>query len=160
MPPAIEEHDTDFSEEHKSPDSSDIKTEPLADNSALLTRRVDKNSNTMPASSSTPYLDRIRAHPVLREIPWLDGQELSVSQINASIRTQQKGALLVVTRGNIQPQSCHRCANGNGRFTECIALDGFYSGSCATCVFPSKGNSCSLRFPTGMLCHEICSLRR
>ena len=96
-------------------------------------------------TSTTPYLDRLRQHPLVRDIPWREGQQLLEEEVNSGTRTQQKGALALVTRGKIVAQPCDTCVKGNGRFTECIAMDEFYSGSCATCVFPSKGVSCSLR---------------
>lgn len=91
------------------------------------------------------FLDRISVLPEMREIPWRDGQALPVKRSSESSRVQQRGACLVATRGRVVQKPCTHCESGYGRFSHCIVLDEWFQGACATCIFTSKGNKCSLR---------------
>ncbi|OWP05539.1 hypothetical protein B2J93_7883 [Marssonina coronariae] len=54
-----------------------------------------------PPASYIPFLDRLRALPELRPIPWRPGQELPRERSFDSPRVQQRGATLLSTRGAI-----------------------------------------------------------
>lgn len=101
------------------------------------------------ASSSTTsqhrFSEKLRTLPVVRPIPWRPGQELPPEKSSDSPRVQQRGAVLLATRGQIADPPCTHCAGGYGRFSECIALGNWFQGACSGCVFTSKGNKCSLR---------------
>ena len=101
-----------------------------------------------PGGAHLPFLDRLKALPEVRPIPWRPGQELPPERSTESPRVQQRGALLLVTRGQRVEPPCTHCANGYGRFTECITLENWFQGACSGCIFTSKGNKCSLRFQT------------
>ncbi|CAG8973362.1 hypothetical protein HYALB_00000125 [Hymenoscyphus albidus] len=100
------------------------------------------------SSSQIPFLERLRALPEVRSIPWRPGQELPREKAIDSPRVQQRGAILLSTRGNVVESACSHCAGGFGRFAQCITLDPWFQGACSTCIFTSKGNKCSLRFQT------------
>ncbi|TAQ91051.1 hypothetical protein B7494_g585 [Chlorociboria aeruginascens] len=95
-----------------------------------------------------PFLDRLRALPKVRPVPWRVGQELPPEKSTDSPRVQQRGACLLSTRGKIVETPCTHCASGFGRFSHCITLDDWFQGACSTCIFTSKGNKCSLRIET------------
>ena len=99
-------------------------------------------------TSSIPFLDRLRQLPEIRPIPWREGQELPREKAIDSPRVQQRGAILLSTRGNVVATPCSHCAGGFGRFSQCITLDAWFQGACSTCIFTSKGNKCSLRCQT------------
>lgn len=148
MPPAVDEKDSYSQEENLSPTSPEIKSESPNNDIASREQRVTKAPVIMASTkvSSTKLLKSIEAFPSVRRIPWREGQELSQSHMDSETRTQEKGAFLLVTRGDIQPRSCTRCAAGNGKFSECVALEALFQGSCASCVFAHKASECSLRF--------------
>lgn len=95
-----------------------------------------------------PFLDRLRALPEVRQIPWRPGQELPPEKSIDSPRVQQRGAVLLSTRGGEAPSPCSHCAAGYGRFSKCIIKEQWFQGACSGCIFTSKGNKCSLRFQT------------
>ncbi|KAG9238851.1 hypothetical protein BJ875DRAFT_479910 [Amylocarpus encephaloides] len=97
---------------------------------------------------SVPFLDRLRQLPEIRAIPWREGQELPREKAIDSPRVQQRGAILLSTRGNAVAAPCSHCAGGFGRFSQCVTLDAWFQGACSTCIFTSKGNKCSLRCQT------------
>lgn len=99
-------------------------------------------------TSQIPFLERLRQLPEVRPIPWRPGQELPREKAIDSPRVQQRGAILLSTRGNVVESPCSHCAGGFGRFAQCITLDPWFQGACSTCIFTSKGNKCSLRFQT------------
>jgi hypothetical protein len=120
-------------------------------------------SSPMPKTNHIPFLDRLRALPEVRQIPWRPGQELPPEKSTDSPRVQQRGACLLATRGNIMQNPCEHCAAGLGRFTSCITLEHWFQGACSTCIFTSKGNKCSLRVETlGKFCCgvELCTTDR
>jgi len=99
-----------------------------------------------PGSIHIPFLDRLRAIPEVRVIPWRPGQELPLERSINSPRVQQRGATLLSTRGAVAPSPCEHCAAGYGRFSQCVILEHWFQGACSGCIFTSKGNKCSLRF--------------
>jgi hypothetical protein len=40
---------------------------------------------------------------------------------------------------------CMHCTAGSGVWTECITVDGMFTGSCANCHYGSEGTRCSFR---------------
>ncbi|KAF7863200.1 hypothetical protein EAF04_007283 [Stromatinia cepivora] len=91
------------------------------------------------------FLDRIKVLPEMRDLPWREGQALPPEKSTESQRVQQRGACMVATRGRIMTKPCTHCDQGYGRFSHCIVLEEWFQGACATCIFTSKGNKCSLR---------------
>lgn len=91
------------------------------------------------------FLDRIKVLPEMRDIPWREGQTLPPERSTESQRVQQRGACMVATRGRVMTKPCTHCESGYGRFSQCIVLEEWFQGACATCIFTSKGNKCSLR---------------
>jgi hypothetical protein len=113
--------------------------------SATQDVREQERSSPRPGSIHIPFLDRLRALPEVREIPWRPGQELPPDRSIDSPRVQQRGAILLSTRGAAAPIPCEHCAAGYGRFSSCITLDQWFQGACSGCIFTSKGNKSSLR---------------
>jgi len=112
-------------------------------------QRAERSINpNNPNSSHLPFLERLRALPILRPIPWRPGQELPAEKAMDSPRVQSRGAILLSTRGKVMDTPCSHCSAGFGRFSQCITLENWFQGACSTCIFTSKGNKCSLRFQT------------
>lgn len=105
--------------------------------------RVTPNPPTAPIPSSSAIVESLRSLPLKRTVPWREGHEAH-GDIEL-MRSQQRHAILMAERGQVRDPPCRLCENGNGCFTVCVALDGFFGGACSSCVFPSKGSMCSLR---------------
>lgn len=99
----------------------------------------------LPALPVSTLLDRLQKLEQVRPIPWRAGQELPPDKSTHSSRVQQRGATLLSTRGVVSNPPCQSCASGNGRFSVCVTADNWFRGACASCLFTSKGNRCSLR---------------
>src|SRR6187402_1592968 len=111
-----------------------------------------QQSSSKAGTVYVPFLDRLRALPEKRAVPWRPGQELPPERSINSPRVQQRGAILLSTRGAVTETPCSHCAAGYGRFSVCITLEQWFQGACSSCIFTSKGNKCSLRFQTsGMI---------
>ncbi|KAK4654415.1 hypothetical protein QC762_403925 [Podospora pseudocomata] len=54
-------------------------------------------------------------------------------------------AALAHSRGDIAPEPCDRCREGQGRFAECVVMPGKFKGACANCRWAAKYWSCSFR---------------
>jgi hypothetical protein len=98
-----------------------------------------------PTTAHVSFLDRLRTVPEVRPIPWRPGQELPAERSIDSPRMQQRGAIMLATRGHISEKPCTHCEAGYGRFSVCITLGNWFQGACSSCTFTSKGNRCSLR---------------
>jgi hypothetical protein len=90
-------------------------------------------------------LDRLRAMPILREIPYYEGKELPPEKSIESGRVQTRGASLLAMRGEVKNPPCSHCATGVGRFSQCIAHEDWFHGACATCQLATRGNLCTYR---------------
>jgi len=114
---------------------------------AVLPHKARTTSAPVNASPVVTFtassLEQLKNLPPKRELPWRAGLELTDDY--EFKRPQQKGAVFLAARGEVQSQPCRICENGNGRFTLCVALDQYFGGACASCVFPSKGSQCTLR---------------
>jgi hypothetical protein len=95
--------------------------------------------------SSGDSLDKLRALPEMRPMPWYKGKELSAERSTQSSRVQTRGACLLARRGNIMDPPCNHCLGGSGRFSLCISLPDFFNGACATCQLATRGNLCTYR---------------
>lgn len=120
---------------------------PDSDAKNKSTSKTTQTKKHQPPGGSISFtatsLEALRSLPEKRSLPWRVGHELvNESEIK---RPQQKGALLLATRGVVQPKKCLSCEIGNGRFEVCVTLEGYFGGACASCVFPSKGSGCSFR---------------
>ncbi|PVH82697.1 hypothetical protein DL98DRAFT_513790 [Cadophora sp. DSE1049] len=105
--------------------------------------------SSKPNSNYVPFLERLKTLPEVRpSIPWRPGQELPPEKAVDSPRVQQRGAVLLSTRGAVMPNPCEHCAGGYGRFSVCVTLRHWFQGACSSCIFTSKGNKCSLRTQT------------
>ncbi|KAE8449580.1 hypothetical protein EG329_007910 [Mollisiaceae sp. DMI_Dod_QoI] len=95
---------------------------------------------------TTPQdVEKLRALPEVRPIPWRPGKECPPEKSTESTRPQTRGAFLLATRGKIRNPPCTHCETGSGRFSLCVSLNDWYFGACATCVMATRGNKCSLR---------------
>jgi hypothetical protein len=146
MPPAIEDYDIGFQEKLypyglDEPEAfTSIQARPI---------HVTKREAQSPVGAAhLPFLDRLKALPEIRQIPWRPGQELPPERSIDSPRVQQRGAVLLVTRGKIVKEQCTHCAAGYGRFSVCVTMENWFQGACSGCIYTSKGNKCSLRFQT------------
>jgi hypothetical protein len=133
-----------YIQEHPNGAGTQTRSPPPLSNGVIHQSHSDMS---MPATSSPPvtFLDRISLLPEIRPMPWRRDQELPPEKSTQSPRVQQRGACMVATRGRIMSPPCAHCAQGFGRFSACIVLDNWFQGACATCMFTSKGNRCSLR---------------
>jgi hypothetical protein len=107
--------------------------------------RDGKRTSAGRRSARQDPLDRLRALPEIRRIPWYPGKELPPEKSTLSDRVQTRSACLMATRGRINDPPCSHCATGLGRFSMCVSLDEFLSGACSTCHLAARGNSCSIR---------------
>ncbi|CAL3970331.1 unnamed protein product [Diplocarpon coronariae] len=98
-----------------------------------------------PRTATTDMLRALSSLPKVREIPWKLGQELPPSKALDHERAQVRAAVMLSQRGKAAKEPCNRCARGTGRFSQCIHLDDWFQGACATCQMSSKGNLCSHR---------------
>lgn len=91
--------------------------------------------------------DRLLMLPVKRELPWRPGvdPEAGIEKGGESRRKQIRYGCLLATRGDIAPVSCTSCLNGRGKFSLCIALEGFFKGACAGCQLGGGPNRCSIK---------------
>jgi hypothetical protein len=144
MPPAVDELDIG-PHDPLCKSNPDEKTREI---NQPTSANQDARPQARPGSMHIPFLDRLRALPEVRQIPWRPGQELPPEKSIDSPRVQQRGAVLLSTRGGEAPSPCSHCAAGYGRFSKCIILEQWFQGACSGCIFTSKGNKCSLRFET------------
>lgn len=107
--------------------------------------RDERRASTGRRSARQDPLDRLRALPEIRPIPWYPGKELPPEKSTMSDRVQTRSACLMASRGKVNNPPCTHCATGLGRFSKCISLDEFLSGACSTCHLAARGNSCSVR---------------
>ncbi|KAK4665677.1 hypothetical protein QC763_403925 [Podospora pseudopauciseta] len=47
-------------------------------------------------------------------------------------------AALAHSRGDIAPEPCDRCREGQGRFAECVVMPGKFKGACTNCRWAAK----------------------
>ncbi|CZT43646.1 uncharacterized protein RSE6_03712 [Rhynchosporium secalis] len=121
----------------------------LQDRPALETQNPGSSSSSKPHSNYVSFLDKLKLLPEVRiSIPWRPGQELPPEKAGDSTRVQQRGAILLSTRGTAMADPCALCAGGYGRFAVCVTLENWFQGACSSCIFTSKGNKCSLRTQT------------
>lgn len=133
-------------QDHFDPSASTQSMNSNSSATAIPTYPIPKPNRT----STQPPVDSLAAlvaKPVLRDIPWKEGKELSHEQIvKQSSRIQTRGAFLVVTRGEVRDPPCTKCAEGTtGRFALCVSDLNWFKGACATCEMATRGNLCSLR---------------
>lgn len=148
MPPPIEEFDIGPQNPPYEFKIDEQDRETSQQTPATQTAREQARSSPRPGSIHIPFLDRLRALSEVRSIPWRPGQELPPERSIDSPRVQQRGAILLSTRGSVAPSPCEHCAAGYGRFSQCITLEQWFQGACSGCIFTSKGNKCSLRLDT------------
>lgn len=91
--------------------------------------------------------DRLLMMPEKRPLPWREGVEAGADNETGgeSRRKQIRFGCLLATRGEIQSTPCQSCANGRGKFSLCIALEGFFKGACASCQLSGRPNRCSIK---------------
>jgi len=96
--------------------------------------------------------DRLLMMPEKRPLPWREGVEAGADNETGgeSRRKQIRFGCLLATRGEIQTTPCQSCANGRGKFSLCIALEGFFKGACASCQLSGRPNRCSIKKNDGM----------
>jgi hypothetical protein len=106
-------------------------------------RRLKANATTME--------DRLQQMPELRPLPWRPGVQegADVETGGDSRRKQIRFGCLLATRGQVQIPGCNSCVNGRGKFSLCIALDGYFKGACASCQLSGRPNRCSIKKEDG-----------
>lgn len=97
--------------------------------------------------------ERLMAMPPVRELPWREGVEAGADNETGgeSRRKQIRFGCLLATRGEIKENPCVSCANGRGKFSVCVALDGYFKGACASCQLSGRPNRCSIKKNEGQL---------
>ncbi|CZT10218.1 uncharacterized protein RCO7_02947 [Rhynchosporium graminicola] len=91
---------------------------------ALETQNPGSSSSSKPHSNYVSFLDKLKLLPEVRiSIPWRPGQELPPEKAGDSTRVQQRGAILLSTRGTAMADPCALCAGGYGRFAVCVTLE-------------------------------------
>ncbi|KAF8857947.1 hypothetical protein BDZ45DRAFT_726411 [Acephala macrosclerotiorum] len=147
MPPPVQDYDLDEGDQLDPSNFGEYGA-----NDSLQNGPSANNNRPRPSSKPNPdyipFLERLRRLPPVREIPWRPGQELPPEKAEESPRVQQRGAILLSTRGKVMELKCEHCTRGYGRFSLCVTLDPWFQGACSSCIFTSKGNKCSLRFQT------------
>ena len=101
--------------------------------------------------------ERLQMMPELRPLPWRDGVEPG-SEIETggdSRRKQIRFGCLLATRGNVVAHPCKSCENGRGKFNQCIALDGYFKGACASCQLSGRPNRCSIKVNDDGMCLKL-----
>lgn len=106
---------------------------------------IDRNRFGRGGRPGGDTLDKLRALPEVRPLPWYDGRELPDDRATNSSRVQTRGACLLVTRGTVNNPPCAHCSGHNGRFSLCVSHEDWYNGACATCVLGTRGNLCTYR---------------
>jgi hypothetical protein len=115
------------------------------------TSHPSRNPSQRPKANITTMEDRLQHMPELRPLPWRPGVEegADVETGGESRRKQIRFGCLLATRGQVQEQACNSCANGRGKFSICVALDGFFKGACASCQLSGRPNRCSIKKDDG-----------
>jgi len=95
--------------------------------------------------------ERLQLMPEKRPLPWRPGVEPGADNETGgeSRRKQIRFGCLLATRGEAQAEPCNSCANGRGKFSICVALDGFFKGACASCQLSGRPNRCSIKVNDG-----------
>ncbi|KAG0649515.1 hypothetical protein D0Z07_4335 [Hyphodiscus hymeniophilus] len=171
MPPTIEDEDDtiivtgEYEPRLSSPESASPDIEPLAKN--LLSHhhlespepdqatagpirsntRKDRATSRRPKVNVTTMEERLQQMPELRPLPWRPGTEegADVETGGDSRRKQIRFGCLLASRGEVQEPGCNSCVNGRGKFSLCIALDGYFKGACASCQLSGRPNRCSIK---------------
>lgn len=133
--------------EHISPEPDDYTP------SRLGQQNLEPNSgNTRrPKAYVTTMEDRLLLLPEKRPLPWRPGVEegADIETGGESRRKQIRFGCLLATRGEVQVPGCNSCMNGRGKFSLCVALDGFFKGACASCQLSGRPNRCSIKKEDG-----------
>ncbi|KUJ06264.1 uncharacterized protein LY89DRAFT_692600 [Mollisia scopiformis] len=145
MPPAVPAYDLDGGDQLDPSQFDEAEGDESFQNGAPPSERQQSRP---PSKEYVPFLERLQKVPQVRAIPWRPGQELPAEKAEDSPRVQQRGAILLSTRGKVMELKCEHCARGYGRFSLCITMEPWFQGACSSCIFTSKGNKCSLRFQT------------
>jgi hypothetical protein len=95
--------------------------------------------------------ERLQLMPEKRPLPWRAGVEPGADNETGgeSRRKQIRFGCLLATRGEAQSPPCNSCANGWGKFSICVALEGFFKGACASCQLSGRPNRCSIKVTDG-----------
>jgi hypothetical protein len=95
--------------------------------------------------------ERLQLMPEKRPLPWRPGVEPGADNETGgeSRRKQIRFGCLLATRGIIQAEPCNSCANGRGKFSLCVSLEGFFKGACASCQLSGRPNRCSIKVNDG-----------
>ena len=115
--------------------------------------QIDRIENRRPKANITTMEDRLQQMPELRPLPWRAGVEEGADMETGgeSRRKQIRFGCLLATRGEVKEPGCNSCVNGRGKFSLCIALDGYFKGACASCQLSGRPNRCSIKKEEGQL---------
>ena len=123
----------------ESPESVEDDTSPQ--DLRLLDSYTDRYIHKLPGqgqrSAKASMEERLQAMPVRRELPWRPGVEPGAETETGgdSRRKQIRFGCLLATRGDVAPVPCNSCANGRGKFSVCVFLNGYFKGACASCQY-------------------------
>ncbi|KAG6016397.1 hypothetical protein E4U43_003713 [Claviceps pusilla] len=73
-------------------------------------------------------------------------QEPTQRRRDQKLNTERRSnveALLALITGQVAPIPCTNCHKGHGPWTQCVAYDGLFCGSCSNCWFNASGSRCS-----------------
>ena len=134
--------------------------EPYEDISARVERSDSQTSQRItpsrrPKTNLTTMEERLQQMPERRALPWREGVEegADIETGGESRRKQIRFGCLLATRGEVQTPGCNSCENGRGKFSLCIALDGYFKGACASCQLSGRPNRCSIKKEDGECIH-------
>ncbi|KAF4635049.1 hypothetical protein G7Y89_g3047 [Cudoniella acicularis] len=102
-------------------------------NNSFNTARLDHPTHRAPKSRQRPnnltMEERLQQMPEKRALPWRPGVEAGAeNETGGESRRKQIS-----------------CANGRGKFSVCVALEGFFKGACASCQLSGRPNRCSIK---------------
>jgi hypothetical protein len=76
--------------------------------------------------------------------------------------TYRVEAYLGMSRGDIKPEGekCENCGKGNGAWTECVVVPGYFGGGCCNCHWKNQATYCTFRagestFTLTLLCSQL-----
>lgn len=129
--------------------------EPYDDTPSRIDRQSPESTrrpSRRPKANVTTMEDRLQLMPEKRPLPWRPGVEEGADTETGgeSRRKQIRFGCLLATRGEVQIPGCNSCMNGRGKFSLCVALDGYFKGACASCQLSGRPNRCSMKKDDGM----------
>ncbi|KAE8444495.1 hypothetical protein EG329_000479 [Mollisiaceae sp. DMI_Dod_QoI] len=105
MPPSVHDYDLDRGDQLVQTNFGEAEAGSSFQNGAS-DNQLRPSYSAKPNPDYIPFLERLRRIPSVREIPWRPGQELPPEKAEDSPRVQQRGAILLSTRGKVMELKC------------------------------------------------------